>query len=53
MEFMRPMVKWAKKFGIYDENSDKLEDHFNPHCFRHWFTTMLLRNGMPREYVRA
>ncbi len=46
------VVKWAKKFGIYDENSDKLEDHFNPHCFRHWFTTMLLRNGMPREYVQ-
>ncbi|HEC93554.1 MAG TPA: recombinase, partial [Candidatus Atribacteria bacterium] len=30
----------------------KLEDHFSVHCFRHYFTTHLLRNGMPREYVK-
>jgi integrase len=23
-----------------------------PHRFRRWFTTWLLRNGMPREYVK-
>lgn len=46
------IVKWAKKLGYYDTNSDKLEDHFSCHCFRHWYTTHLLRNGMPREYVK-
>ena len=44
--------KWANKYGLYDSNSKKLEDRFSVHCFRHWFTTWLLRNGMPREYVK-
>ncbi len=46
------IVGWAKKLGYYDTNSDRLEDHFSCHNFRHWFTTHLLRNGMPREYVK-
>jgi len=29
-----------------------MEDRFMTHCFRHWFTTHLLRAGMPREYVK-
>ncbi|MEM2835724.1 MAG: hypothetical protein QXU68_01095, partial [Candidatus Bathyarchaeia archaeon] len=33
-------------------DSPRLEDHFGPHCFRHWFTAWLLRNRMPREYVK-
>ena len=45
-------IFWAKKAGLHDPDSEKLEDHFTPHCCRHWFTTMLLRNGMPREYVK-
>lgn len=45
-------VSWAIKAGLHNPNSKKLEDHFTPHCCRHWFTTMLLRNGMPREYVQ-
>ena len=44
--------KWADKYGLYDKYSKKLEDRFSVHCFRHWFTTWLLRNGMPREYVK-
>ena len=46
------VVKYAKKLGFHDSESKSLEDHFGPHCFRHWFTTYLLRNGMPREYVK-
>jgi len=46
------VVEWAKKLGYYDAKSDKLEDHFSCHNFRHFFTTYLLRNGMPREYVK-
>ena len=46
------IVKYAKRLGFHNSNSPRLEDHFGPHCFRHWFTTWLLRNGMPREYVK-
>jgi integrase/recombinase XerD len=46
------VVKYAKLLGFHNPDSPKLEDHFGPHCFRHWFTTWLLRNGMPREYVK-
>lgn len=44
--------KWAEKYGLYDNNSKKLEDRFSVHCFRHWFTTWLIRNGMSRDYVK-
>lgn len=46
------IVKYAKRLGFHNPDSPRLEDHFGPHCFRHWFTTWLLRNGMPREYVK-
>jgi integrase/recombinase XerD len=46
------VVKYARRLGFHNSDSPKLEDHFGPHCFRHWFTTWLLRNGMPREYVK-
>lgn len=46
------ITKYAKRLGYHSPESPRLEDHFSPHCFRHWFTTWLLRNGMPREYVK-
>jgi integrase/recombinase XerD len=46
------VAKYAKRLGFHNPKSPRLEDHFGPHCFRHWFTTWLLRNGMPREYVK-
>jgi integrase/recombinase XerD len=46
------VVKYAKRLGFHNPESPRLEDHFGPHCFRHWFTTWLLRSGMPREYVK-
>lgn len=46
------IVKHATRLGFHNSDSPRLEDHFGPHCFRHWFTTYLLRNGMPREYVK-
>jgi len=42
----------AERVGLHNPKSDRLEDHFSPHCCRHWFTTWLIRNGMPREYVK-
>jgi len=46
------IVKYATSLGFHKPDSAKLEDHFSPHCFRHWFTTWLRRNGMPREFVK-
>ena len=46
------ITKWAEKVGLHNPNSSKIEDHFSPHCFRHWFTTVLIRGGMRREYVK-
>jgi integrase/recombinase XerD len=46
------VTKYALALGFHKPESHRLEDHFGPHCFRHFFTTFLLRNGMPREYVK-
>lgn len=42
----------AMRVGIHKPGSKRLEDHFGPHCCRHWNTTYLLRAGMKREYVQ-
>jgi integrase/recombinase XerD len=42
----------AKRVGLHDPSSERMEDHFSPHCARHWYTTYLLRAGMKREYVQ-
>ncbi|MGB2581917.1 MAG: tyrosine-type recombinase/integrase [Thermoplasmata archaeon] len=42
----------AKRVGLHNHHSKRLEDHFTPHCLRHWFTTYLRRSGMPREMVQ-
>ncbi|MDF0592202.1 tyrosine-type recombinase/integrase [Methanotrichaceae archaeon M04Ac] len=46
------VVKAAERVGLHDPKSDRLEDHFTPHCCRHWFTTHLRRAGMPREFIQ-
>jgi len=46
------VVENAIKAGLHNPLSDKLEDRFTPHCCRHWFTTHLMRSGMPREHVQ-
>ncbi|MBN2604184.1 MAG: tyrosine-type recombinase/integrase [Candidatus Thermoplasmatota archaeon] len=44
--------KWAILAGLYEPNSNRIEDKYTPHCARHWFTTHLRRAGMPREYIK-
>ncbi|MCK4948925.1 MAG: tyrosine-type recombinase/integrase [Thermoplasmata archaeon] len=48
----RLVVKHATTVRLHNPQSTRTQDHVTPHCFRHWFTTHLLRNGMPREYVK-
>ena len=45
------VTNYAENIGIHDPKSENLKDKFTPHCFRHWFTTHLLRNGMSCEFV--
>jgi integrase/recombinase XerD len=45
-------VKWATLTKLHNPNSDKIEEHFTPHCGRHWNSTFLRRAGMPREYIK-
>jgi integrase/recombinase XerD len=46
------VTKYAERVGLHDPKSKRMEDHFTPHCFRHWFTTYMRRNGMKREYLK-
>jgi integrase/recombinase XerD len=46
------VVEHAKRVDLHDASSPDLEDHFTPHCCRHWFTTHLRRAGMPREHIK-
>ncbi|MCK5291778.1 MAG: tyrosine-type recombinase/integrase [Thermoplasmata archaeon] len=46
------VTKHAGRLGIHDSGSEDLEGRFTPHCFRHWFTTMLRRGGMRRELIQ-
>jgi integrase/recombinase XerD len=42
----------AARIGLHNPISKNLEDRFTPHCCRHWFTTHLIRAGMPRDFVK-
>ncbi len=44
--------RYAANIGLHNSQSHKLQDHFSPHCCRHWFTTHLRRAGMPCEFIQ-
>jgi len=46
------VVEAAERVGLHDPASERLEDHFGPHCCRHWYCTHLFRAGMRREYIK-
>jgi len=46
------VTKHAQRVGLHNPKSKKVEDHFTPHCCRHWFTTHLRRSGMKREFIK-
>jgi integrase/recombinase XerD len=52
MQVQRLVEKHAQQVGLHEPDSDRLEDRFTPHCCRHWFTTHLIRAGMPRDFVK-
>lgn len=46
------VVEAARRAGLHNPESKRLEDHFSPHCCRHWLCTHLFRAGMRREYIK-
>lgn len=46
------VTRHAARLGLHAPESERPEDRFTPHCCRHWFTTHLRRNGMPREHIQ-
>jgi len=48
----RIVTTHAQRLGLHNPESDRIEDHFTPHYLRHWFTTMMRRRGMPREFLK-
>lgn len=44
-------TEYAFKFSLHNPGR-RLNEKFTSHCFRHFFTTMILRSGCPREYVQ-
>lgn len=46
------VTKPAARLGLHNPKSNRIEDHFTPHCCRHWFTTHLRRRGMRREFIQ-
>lgn len=46
------VTKHAGRLGLHDPKGRRLEDRFSPHNLRHWFTTVLRRNGMRRELIQ-
>jgi len=49
----RVLIDPAIRLGLHDASSASLEDHFNAHSCRHFFTTMLDRAGMKREHIQV
>ncbi|MGD0954663.1 MAG: site-specific integrase [Methanotrichaceae archaeon] len=48
----RAVTNAAERIGLHNPKSDRTEDHFGPHCCRHWFTTHLRLKGMRREFIQ-
>ena len=46
------VTKHAERVGIHNPDSPRIEDHFTPHCFRHWFTTHLRRAEMNKDFIK-
>lgn len=44
-------TRQAKKLGFHKSNGS-LDEKFTPHCFRHFFTTWMRRQGCPRAALQ-
>jgi len=49
---LRLVWQAAERVGLHNPDSERMEDHFSPHCCRHWMTTHLRRAGMRREFIQ-
>lgn len=44
--------QYAEAVGVHDNDSDRLEDHFTPHCCRHVWTTEAINANMRRDHIK-
>jgi integrase/recombinase XerD len=47
----RIVLKAGERVGLHDAKAKKSEN-FTVHCARHFFTTCLIRSGMPRDFIK-
>lgn len=47
----RIVLKAGARVGLHDVEATKGEN-FTVHCARHFFTTCLIRSGMPRDFIK-
>ncbi|NJD76954.1 MAG: recombinase [Candidatus Methanoperedens sp.] len=47
----RILAKYARKLGFHNPRGP-LNKRATPHCFRHFFTTILRKNNMRREFIQ-
>jgi integrase/recombinase XerD len=45
------IARLGEQLGLHKPGG-ALEEKLTPHCFRHWFTTYLFREGMNRDYIK-
>lgn len=45
------VTTYASRLGLHNPHG-AMNEKFTPHCFRHFFTTMLRRAGMSREFIQ-
>lgn len=48
----RIVEEHATRAGLHDPRSKQSVDRLTAHCCRHWFTTHLIRAGMPRDFIK-
>jgi integrase/recombinase XerD len=46
------VIRHSARVGLHNPKSKRFDERFTPHFCRHWFTTHLIRAGMPRDFVK-
>lgn len=42
----------AAERSLHNPDSERMDDHFSPHCCRHWFAKHLRQAGIRSEFIQ-